>query len=335
MTGAGAPGAAGIIRCLQFDNRIDLTVCDAQDDVAGKFLNKSFFVNKKATDKNFVSYLLQQCMKRKVDVLFPLVTAELFHLSQHKKEFENNGIQIIVSDFESLTIANNKALLHQHLAKHKIPVSNFMVAHNLPTLKKAFSKLGYPQQPICIKPAEGNGSRGVRIIDNSADEFKLLFNEKPNALYMRYSDLMRILNHKKFPELLISEVLPGEEFTVDTLMKNGKPQLIIPRSRTKMNNGISVAGKITKQKEIISYTEQIATTLNLNGPIGLQMKRNKDGKFRILEINPRIQGTSVALMGAGINLPLMSVLQEMNVKFKIPKVKWGVSFIRYYNEVYH
>ena len=43
MTGAGAPGGPGIIRCLKKDERIELTVCDTHEDASGRFLNKQFF----------------------------------------------------------------------------------------------------------------------------------------------------------------------------------------------------------------------------------------------------------------------------------------------------
>ncbi|NJN33265.1 MAG: ATP-grasp domain-containing protein [Saprospiraceae bacterium] len=108
-----------------------------------------------------------------------------------------------------------------------------------------------------------------------------------------------------FPELLVSEVLTGEEFTVDTIVNKGKPILILPRLRSKMNGGISIEGQFIENQEIIQYAHQILSSLSLHGAIGLQVKRAADGRFKILEINPRIQGTSVAALGIGINLPLL------------------------------
>jgi carbamoyl-phosphate synthase large subunit len=75
--------------------------------------------------------------------------------------------------------------------------------------------------------------------------------------------------------------------------------------------------------------------MKLHGPIGYQFKKSETGEFRILEMNPRIQGTSVALMGAGVNLPLLAVEQELGIEREIPVVKWGTKFVRYYNELYY
>ena len=138
-----------------------------------------------------------------------------------------------------------------------------------------------------------------------------------------------------FPELLVSEVLPDEEYTVDTIVNHGKPILILPRLRKKTNNGISVEGQFLENQEIIDYCFKILTSLKLHGPIGIQVKKAEDGQFKILEINPRIQGTSVAAMGLGINLPLIAVKQEVNEPFDIPPIRWGTSFSRYYQEVFY
>jgi len=50
-----------------------------------------------------------------------------------------------------------------------------------------------------------------------------------------------------------------------------------------------------------------------------------------------VQGTIVAGLGAGINLPLLAVKQEMGIPIDIPEMQpaWGTSFTRYWSEVYH
>ena len=335
MTGGGAPGGPGIIKCLQADSSIELYVCDASENASGRFLNKNFFTCPPASDPEFIGFMLDKCKELSIDVLFPLVTRELFLFAEHKSSFEKINTRVIVSDFEALNIANDKSALHKHIAAHNILTPDFRVVQTFDQLEKAFTDLGYPDKKICIKPSISNGSRGVRIVDPKADGYDLLFNHKPNSLYIGKEDLFKILEKRAFPELLVAEVLPGEEFTIDTLVDHGKTLLIAPRIRTKMSGGISVAGEFVENKEIIDYVSQIAATLPLHGPIGYQVKRAEDGRFKILEINPRIQGTSVALTGAGVNLPLLAVLQEAGREISIPPVKWGTKFVRFYEEVYY
>ena len=101
-----------------------------------------------------------------------------------------------------------------------------------------------------------------------------------------------------------------------------------------MSGGISVEGTFVREDSIIAYCRDIIGSLRLRGPIGIQVKRAADGGFRILEINPRIQGTSVSAMGLGINLPLMALRSALGEAVAFPEVRWGTRFIRYWREAY-
>lgn len=335
MTGAGAPGGPGIIKAL-LEGDVDLLVGDANPTASGRFLAPQFVQLPNAGDDSFIPFVLDVCRRNKIDVVFPLVTRELFKFSEHKQEFAQEGIRILVSDFDSLSIANDKGKLYTHLQARGIPVPDFRITSTYDGLVKAVKELGYPTKPLCVKPTVSNGSRGVRILQQSVNEFDLLFHHKPSHLFITFEHLLSILRGHTFPELLISECLPGEEFTVDTLVGEGKAKLILPRVRTKMNGGISVQGTFLNHAEIIAYCTEVISTLDLEGPIGLQVKADEQNRFRILEINPRIQGTSVAALGLGINLPLLAVQDSIApVDLSNTKPLWGKSFVRYYEELFY
>ena len=335
MTGAGAPGGPGIIKALQKGN-IELFTGDCNPVASGRFLSQNFVELPKADSADFIPFVLNFCKVENIQLVFPLVTKELFKLAGYKALFASNGIKVLVSDHEDLSVANDKGKLYQHLYNCSIPVPAFQIVSSFDDFVNGVKELGYPAKAVCIKPTVSNGSRGVRILQESVDEFDLLFNYKPNNLYTTLERMKSILSGKVFPELLISEYLPGDEFTVDTLVFEGKPTLVLPRIRTKMNGGISVQGTFIKQEEIISYCTDIIRSLNLSGPIGLQVKQDERSQYRLLEINPRIQGTSVAALGLGINLPLLAVKQAFAaVDFSHLKIEWGKSFVRYYEELFY
>jgi carbamoyl-phosphate synthase large subunit len=76
--------------------------------------------------------------------------------------------------------------------------------------------------------------------------------------------------------------------------------------------------------------------MQLHGPNGLQVKRGEDGHFYVLEINPRLQGSTTTAMGMGINLPVLAVKQAMgmNIKPLMPEPHWGLRFVRYYEDAW-
>lgn len=337
MTGAGAPGAPGIIHCLKQDKQIQLTIGDADPNATGRFLHQSFFTLPKADDPDFIVKILQVCRDKSIRFVLPLVTKELLPLSQHNKDFLSKGIQVLVSKEESIRIANNKAICYQFLKDRGVRVPTFHVVRNVEAFKDAARSLGFPHKAFCFKPAVSNGSRGIRIVSDSINESDILFNHKPYHLYMSYSHVLEILSANPFPELLVSEFLPGDEFSVDCLALHGKTQLAVPRIRNKMINGISVQGVIVHHQKIIDYCSAIIETVGLHGNIGIQIKLSENEEPLLLEVNPRVQGTIVAALGAGVNLPLLAIYQEMGI---VPDaadmdVKWGTQFSRFWTEVFY
>lgn len=337
MTGAGAPGAPGIIFCLQSDPSIQLTVADADENAVGRYLTKDFVQIPKATDSNFVETVLNICLEKHIHVVLPLVTKELFPLSQNKKRFEEHGIRVLVSSEEAINIANNKSKCYQFLQQNGINVPKFFVVNDVDEFIHAAFELGHPQKPFCFKPSVSNGSRGVRMVSDSLDESKQLFNFKPYNLHISYTHALKILSSKKFPELLASEYLPGDEYSVDCLANQGVTELVVPRLRKKTINGISVQGEFVKDEAIISYCKNIIELLKLHGNIGIQVKYSENDLPLLLEINPRVQGTIVAGLGAGVNLPLLAVKQELALPISEEElqVKWGTKFSRHWTEVYY
>lgn len=337
ITGGGAPGAAGIIRCLRQIPQVHITAVDANASSAGRFLADDFEVVPKATDPAFIDIVLDLCRKKNIHVVLPLVTKELLPLSKNKTAFELAGSKLLVSSYESLEIANDKSRLYQFLEWRGIALPDFRIVETVDQFEQSVKELGYPEKVVCFKPSLSNGSRGFRIIDESADEHDLLFNEKPNAAHLEFKDALRILASKPFPELLISEYLPGDEYSVDCLAMQGETIIALPRKRTRIINGISVAGEFVNDPVIIEYCKRIISELKLHGNIGVQVKQSAKGKFLLLEINPRVQGTISAAVGAGINLPLLAVKQELGMEIKPGEleVKWGTHFIRHWSEIFY
>jgi carbamoyl-phosphate synthase large subunit len=336
MTGAGAPGGPGILLALRQDPQIELTVADANPYASGKAIHSDFVQIPAASQPEFIGEILKICREKQIQVLLPLVTRELELLSQYVTDFRDVGTYVVVSDADKLHMANDKALLMQTLITAKIPVAECHTAHSGAEIEMFAKKLGYPQKKVCIKPALSNGSRGMRILDASAGSLSSFFEQKPNNTHTTLDNVLHIFGDATLPTMLVIEYLPGEEYTVDALLENGTPLVILPRKRISMNNGISVAGEFENNKEIIEYATAVFKATGLHGPNGLQVKRNENGEFRILEINPRLQGSTTTALGMGINLPLLAVQQAIGIDVKslIPEARWGLRFVRYYQDAW-
>jgi len=338
ITGAGAPGAPGIIKSLRLNNEREIKIVgvDASLETSvGVGMVDAVYQIPPAKDEKFVDEILKICKKENVDVIIPLVTMELFIFAKNKQLFKDNGIKVQVSDYDQLNIANDKYNLMKFCKENNIPYPEFYLVKSIEEFEEKAKTLGYPEKKICFKPPVSNGLRGFRIINDSADKMHSLINEKPNNVYIGYDEFLQIAKDADyFPDLLLMEFLPGEEFSVDALADEGNCLAVIPRSRDKIKMGISFVGTTINDKEIIKYSTQLIESLKLNGNIGLQFKRDINGVPKIIESNPRVQGTIVLCTASGYNMVYNSVkiaLGELSVNYKI---NWNTKMIRYWDELY-
>ena len=338
ITGAGAPGAPGIIKSLRLvkERKIRIIGVDMSPNSIGfSMIDKSYLIPP-AIDKEFIPSILRICEEEKAEVVMPLVTKELIPLAENIERFEKIGVRVSISPPQGLRIANNKCLLMSHCSRNNISVPKFIPANSYPEFENAVFKLGYPKVNVCFKPPVSNGLRGFRILTREIDRLDLLINQKPMNTVTTLEDIEPVLrNAKVFPELIVMEYLPGKEYSVDILADNGKTITAIPRLREKLKMGISFVGVTVENEAIIEASKKIVATLKLNGNIGLQFKEDEEGIPKLIESNPRIQGTIVLCTAAGVNLVYLALKLALREKVMPPEVKWGVKMIRYWDEVYY
>lgn len=337
ITGAGAPGAPGIIKSLRLNGERNIRIIGVDANISTSvgvgMVDKSYQVPL-ASSPDFIDTIIDICRKEDVKVVIPLVTMELFSFSKHKSDFLDQGITVQVSDNGPLETANNKHLLFEFCAQTPgIPCPEFSIVNSLDEFITEAQQLGYPSRQICFKPPVSNGLRGFRIIDDSSNKMQKLMNEKPNNIYIGFDEFIQIAKDADFfPEVLLMEYLPGKEYSVDVLADNGKCIHVIPRTRDHIKMGISFAGTAVQNPIIEKASVLIVEKLKLNGNIGLQFKENQQEIPCIIECNPRVQGTIVLCTAAGCNMVYNSV--KLGLKESLPeqKIKWGTRMVRFWDE---
>ena len=338
ITGVGAPGAPSIIKALRNngERKIKFIGIDINLNASGSQLVDNFYVGPKYNSPNFIREIIQICNKTGANIIIPLVTKELNIFSSGIKQFVNKKIIVCVMPEPMMSLSNNKADLLKKIKFYNISTPQFYIANDVDSFIQAVKQLGFPNNPICFKPAESNGSRGFRILDPNMDRSEILFKQKPNSTYADYEDILKILrNAKEIPELIVMEFLPNDEYSVDMLVDRGTILYNIPRKRLLINNGISTTCITEKNDDIIEYCNAIAKCISLHGNIGIQVKLDKNNKPKILEINPRLQGSVINCVAAGVNLPYLGIKLFLGEDIPADKYGWeGIKMVRKWDEVY-
>jgi len=152
--------------------------------------------------------------------------------------------------------------------------------------------------PVFLKPDDGQGGKGAFRADNEHDL----------AFYL-----------SKSPDLVVTEFLPGEELSVDCFTDfNGDLLFIGPRTRERVQMGISFRSTaVDVDEEITSIAHAINNNVALNGAWFFQIKRDRNGKFKLLEFAPRQSSTMGLYRHAGINFALLSLFNAQQIPVRI------------------
>lgn len=338
LTGCGAPGAPGIIKCLRKNGERSIRIIgvDINENAGGRSLVDAFYRIPPAKDDDFIPAIMNICQKEKVDVVEPLVTRELMKFAIAKPLFETEGIKVLVMAPETLEIVNNKANLLSAMEKNGISTPDFVIVHTLEELIEACNTLGYPQNAICVKGAEGNGSRGVRIIDATISKYDLFFNEKPNSMYISYNELISTLGERsEIPEMLVMEYLPGEEYGVDVLCDKGKVICEVGRYNYSVNSSIPQGCVIEKREQPFELAKRICETFEIDGNANFDFKYNCKGEAMLIEINPRLSATVVSYAAAGVNLPYLGIKHLLKEELPNYTINYGTRMSRRYQEFFY
>jgi carbamoyl-phosphate synthase large subunit len=129
------------------------------------------------------------------------------------------------------------------------------------------------------------------------------------------------------------EFLSGTEHTVDVLSDlNSKPVMAVTRIRLDTKAGISSKGKIVRRPDIEEICMQIAKQIGIRGPCCIQVKESKDGKIKLVEVNPLLCGGTIITTLAGANFPMLILDMIEGKQVQIPKIS-EVTVVRYFDEI--
>ena len=337
VTAAGNQYMLGLVDCLKNNGErsIRLIGADMNDDKSILQMMDAAYQVPAATSENYIDRLLEICRKEKVDIILPIMSAELPALAMNKDRFLSVGTRVSVSNLNSILICNNKYRLYAFMQQNGMRVPKFCKVNSADQLEDAFRFAGFPERPVCIKATELSGSRGIRIVDPEKSRFDILFGEKPNSFYITFEELRTILCEKKsMPEMMVMEGLPGKEFSIDLVADHGKVLYMAARQSNVITASIPMEATLFHDEEAYAIAREIIEKLQLDGNADLDFKYDRDGCPVLMEINPRLAATMQIFKEGGMNLPYLRVKQLLGEPLPACTIRTGVKMRRRYAEMY-
>ena len=142
----------------------------------------------------------------------------------------------MVATRRSIADANDKGRLLDSFAALGLPYPQYYRAACELDIVESARKLGYPEKPVVVKPSVSNGMRGLRILMENAWNVERFLNEKPSGTEIALPELLSILRRgSQWPDLLVTEYLPGSEYSVDAFI-GAQGRTAIPRLRREIRS---------------------------------------------------------------------------------------------------
>lgn len=288
VTGAGGPSAVGVLRSLERDPRVAPYAADIDPNAAGLYLVPSAHrvLLPRGDAPDYVPVLLEWCRANGIDVLFPTVDQELLPVARARDAFAAAGVATVLAQAAALATCLDKWSLHEACVG-RLPVPRTMLLG--PDAEDGLVGHGW-RLPVVVKPRVGSGSRGVRVVD----------------------DLALLAGLPRDGSLLVQEFLPGEEHSLDVLASpTGVVGAVVPRLRMKVDSGIAVAARTVHDETLERLGRDVVRTLGLGWVANVQVRADRDGRPRLLEVNPRFPGTMPLTIAAGVDMPRMCLAMAL------------------------
>lgn len=267
----------------------------------------------------YIKFILKYALDNKISVIISLFDIDLLVLSRNKKLFEKKGIKIIVSDYKTIQICNDKWKTFKFLKSIKIPTPESCLS-----IKKCKQKInnGNLNYPLIIKPRWGMGSIGIYQANNEL-ELNILFKKTLNNILNSYLKYESEININK--SIIIQQKLEGNEYGLDVFNDlKGKFLACVPKRKISMRAGETDSAEIIDEPSLFKLGYQLSSSLKFISNLDVDCFKVKNNYY-ILELNCRFGGQYPFSHIAGANFPkaLIRMLENKTIEKKLLTAKPG------------
>ncbi|MGI8962665.1 MAG: ATP-grasp domain-containing protein [Bryobacteraceae bacterium] len=238
---------------------------DATPYSAAVQLADEFYLVPRCTDPNFIPEIQQICEQEQVHLVVPTIDTELPAYAAAREQFRERGAEIAISSPDTVGICYNKILTHE-----------WLVAQGFPVPKQAAPEVVLRNShdwvlPLIVKPVDGSGSLGIRIVTSFAELTALVF--KSNGV-------------------IVQECIQGAEYTINVFVnRQGRCVCAVPHFRMEVRGGEVSKGVTVKNHQLMQLASTIVESMpGASGALNVQCFSTAADELKVIEINARFGG---------------------------------------------
>jgi carbamoyl-phosphate synthase large subunit len=307
VTGAGGAAAVAILRDLR--GRYRLAAADINPAAVGLYLVEADqrWLLPRGDDPAFLDALLQTAVAAGADVVVPTVDVESPVVAAGRDRFAERGIALLMESPETLAVCLDKYRLMQR-CEGLVAVPR-TVLWGPATTTQDIESLGLP---YVVKPRSGAGGRGVAVLPDAA----------------------ALADYPRDGRWMVQELLPGRECSIDVLARpDGHVVAAVPRTRDLVDSGVAIAGRTLADPELVAYGKAAARAVGATAVMNVQVREDRNGTPKLLEINARFPGTMPLTIAAGVDMPALAVAAALGEQLPDDVPFREVAVVRHWDEV--
>lgn len=260
-----------------------------------------FVITPMIYSEEYIPFLLEFCKNNKVDVIISLFDIDLPILSKNKELFESNGVKVVISNPEVISICNDKWSTYQFLLDNEIPTPKTFIDKNLAIKELESGGLAYP---VILKPRWGMGSIGIYKADN-IEELNVFYNKIKNEIlnsYLKYESEDSIEY-----SILIQQCIGGKEYGIEIINDlDSKYVNTLCKIKVAMRSGETDQAMTINNTSLSGIGKKLSKTLGHVANLDVDCLE-ENNEFYVLEMNARFGGQYPFSHLAGANLPLQII----------------------------
>jgi carbamoyl-phosphate synthase large subunit len=304
ITGVGAIIGYGVLRSLK-GSGFHLIGMDIYADAYGQHLSDDFIQAIPTSDPGYPAFLEWVLRTYRPDLVLPCIEQDVARYDTMRDLFTAHGAACCLNTGDLIRLCADKWYFYEAAVARKLDSIETSLSSNFDELTAEFGL------PFLLKPRRSYASKGIVEI-GSADVFAL-HKHRIGDYFMAQRYVGR----------------PDEEYTVGAFGDGaGGFTAQIQLRRTLSGEGATQKARVVNDAGLTEAVASYCAAFLPVGPTNLQFRRD-DGRWRLLEINPRISSSASLRAAFGYNEALQAIGYYLNGALPSQPVIRSGSAIRY------
>lgn len=268
VTAIGSFSAPAVIRALARDG-FRVVGCDIYPSswVAPSLDVSAFFQAPPAKDaRPYIDFVCGVCSREAIDYVVPLTDIEVDALDEYRGEVESLGARVCISPHGAIAVCRDKMEMGRFAGGLGLPIET------IPT--EPLDPRRIPESfPVVCKPVNGRSSEGLRFV-GTAEQWRAFVGEGARQGY------------------IVQPRLEGDVVTVDVVRDAlsgdcfGMPRIELLRTL----NGAGTSVRVFSDRALSDACCELAERLGIEGCVNFEFLKDGEGRYWLLECNPRFSG---------------------------------------------